>query len=270
MLLSKPVAKQARMMGQTHNSKMAPALDIVVVKDPPTATTQSQSAMKERPRHPKGHRVHPVMEIDETLQKDKYMHLMDTLTLFDVYVQPKDVEESKGGFADVTFTRLIYGYHVQVGEYRAALSLDDLLQMLYRTDVLQASMQGKVCLGYDEWINEKTNAYTSLHGMDNASNMSLLARFIIVEDPDFTFFPPFLKNTGIFFKKSTVHSYPNPMNKGIPKVLNPCIIKRKAMKGAFEYTLDLKLLLLPPEMVSINGDENKEGEGESVPSTLPL
>ena len=271
MSVLKPVAKQARLMNQVHTTKMVAPLDIVEARDPPTATSPSltqQSEMVKKKRHPKGHRVYAVAEIDETLAKDKYMHLTDSLLLSDVYLQPRDVEESKGSFADVTFTRLICGYHMQVGEYKAAVLLDDLLQMLYQCEVVTASMQGKVCLGYDEWINEKSIACAKVHGMDSANNPSILAKFLITEDPEFTFFPTFLKNVGIFFKKSTVHSYPNPQNRGMHKILNPCIIKRKS-RGMFEYTLDLKLIVLPPEMVSTKDGEEGEVE-EDVPSTLPL
>ena len=239
----------------------------------PTSSMGSSAGEKtnQTPRHPKGHKVRELSEVWESMDSQDFLHLSDTLTLMDVWVQPSSVEEAKGAFANVTFKEMVAGPHIKHRFATCKMSLDDLTKMLYLNDCIQWDMQNLGHMEYDDWLNEKTAACVKVKGMEVGSNRAKLCNFILTEDRTFTFYPPCLHlRFGIFFRKTCYHSY-----KAVgetTKMVNPSMIKCCATKGSFEYILEARIFPLPDEWfdVSNSAAAATAAAAEEFPESQPL
>ena len=249
MSVLKPAAKQPRLMGQNQVKRTeSVGLLPIVGENAPLTTTPlpSTTERKSAPAHPKGHKCKTLDEVWANMDKQKYLHLTDTLTLGDVWVQPTGATPSSTkNVADVSFLQLLASNHFKYRVATSRLSNSDLLKMLFLCDCICSQLDGCEYPVYEEWLKEKSKEAVGVLGMQDASDEANLANFIITKDKDFTFFPSSLhENFGIFFRKVCCHSY-----KGLPKdsekISNPMIIKCKADGGNFEYLLEARLFLLP-------------------------
>lgn len=252
-------AKQPRLMGQNQ----VKATTTLEEKDLHTATTPSpETEAAKTPNHPKGHKVRELEEIWKTMDASSFLHLTDTATLNDVWVQPKSVEPTTGMYATVHFVQIVAAPHIKYREAATKMAVEDLLKMLYLNDCLQCDVQSQPRLGYDEWLAEKTATFIKKHGVDDSTNKAKLCQFVITEDPDYSFYPQCFKNSmGVFFRKICYHSYKSEGN-NLSKIINPSMMKCCASRGKFEYMLEARFFPLP--------DEWWKSEDETVPSTQPL
>jgi len=250
MSVLKPVNKQPRLPGAPAQStlKRTESVDLSTRAGSeesahPTSSSPATSETatgKKMENHPKGHKVRELSEVWETMDKQGYLRLTDTLTLGDVWVQPKSVNED-----GVTFLQIVFGPNIKYREAVSKMSPDDLLQMLYLNDSICAEMEGHVKLGFDEWISEKTAAMIRAHGVDDATKRMKLANFVLTEDETFSFFPAACSNTVcMFFRKICCHSYKDKSEN--PKMKNPMMVKCPT-RGKFEFMIEAKLMLCPPE-----------------------
>lgn len=248
----RPANKQPRLAGPQVKKmeSVPPHPDTSEGKDLPTAFSQTQGisssdpvTMKKTENHPRGHKVRDLDEVWKMMDAQGYLRLTDTLTLGDVWVQPKSIGED--GVA--TFAEIVVAPNIKIREASARISADDLLQMLYLNDCLICDMEGQTRLGFDEWLSEKAQAMMKVHGMDDATNRIKIANFILTEDANFTFYPPSCRNVvSMFFRKTCYHSYQHPTNKTNPKVRNPSMMKRPT-RGKFEFVIEARMFVIPEE-----------------------
>ena len=266
----KPPMKQSRAPQQTQVTRTE-SVDLstslgstaAVVEEERDRRTAVPLSKSNTPNHPKGHKVKNLKDVWEAMDQNAFLHLCDTLTLGDVWVQPVGVVPSTGGYAMVTFKQLVFGYHIKGREATTKMSTDDLLKMLYLNDCIQWDMQGLMRLSFEDWLNEKSSACVKVKGIDDVSNRAKLANFIICEDREFTFYPTFLKSCcGVFFRKICCHSYKTPVGEHDDKLCNPSMIKCCATRGKFEYCLEARVFPLP--------DGYFNPKPAEVPSTQPL
>ena len=250
MSVLKPVAKQPRLMGQSQVKRTESVGLLPTVEESahlsttplPATTTEKKTAQA----HPKGHKCRTLQEVWDNMDKQKYLHLTDTLTLGDVWVQPMVAYPSATkNVADVSFLQILASNHFKYRTASSRLSNSDLMKMLYLADCICHDLMDMERPLYEEWVRGKSKEAVGVLGIQDASDEANLANFIITKDKDFTFFPASLnENFGIFFRKVCCHSY-----KGLPagstKISNPMIIKCKAESGNFEYLLEARLFLLP-------------------------
>lgn len=208
---------------------------------PVTSTTE----MSKTPTHPKGHKVRVLNEVWENMDKQAYLHLTDTLTLMDVWVQPMEVETNAGTVATVKLREVVMAPHLKYRDTSCKMSTDDLLKMLYLNDSMQYQMQGFAEPSYEEWLNEKTSKAVKVLGVDCVSNRGQLCNYIIRDDKEFSFYPTYLHGLfGVFFRKICYHSYKNGM--GGAKMINPSMIKCSAGgRSKFEYVIEARIFSLP-------------------------
>lgn len=227
---------------------------------PQISSTASSTMTSEK--HPKGHKVRELADVWKTMDSQDFLHLTDTLTLNDVWVQPLTVEPAKGAFATVTFKQIVAGPHLKYRDAKCRISLDDLSKMLYLNDCLQYSMQNVDQPLYEDWLNEKSANCVKMKGMEEGSNRAKLCHFIINEDRDFTFYPAYLHgHWGMFFRKICYHSY-SEKEDGKTKLINPSMMKCSATKGSFEYILEARIFPLPENWF--------DAITELLPETAPM
>lgn len=250
MSVLKPVNKQPRLPGAAaaqSTLKRTESVDLSTRAESaasarPTSSSQAPPAETEKKmdNHPKGHKVRELSEVWSTMDKQGYLRLTDTLTLGDVWVQPKSVNEE-----GVTFLQIVFGPNIKCREAVTKMAPDDLLQMLYLNDTICADVDGHVKLGFDEWISEKTAAMIRVHGVDDATKRMKLANFILTEDETFSFFPSACSNTvSIVFRKICCHSYKDAS--GAAKIKNGMMVKCPT-RGKFEFMIEAKMIVTPPE-----------------------
>ena len=270
----KPPMKQPRTLNQSQVTRTE-SVDLQTSLGTSSAAeeernphTSSQPSKTNLPSHPKGHKVKLLSEVWKTMDSQSFLHLTDSQTLGDVWVQPVGVEPSTGAYVTVHFKQIVFGYHIKSRIASSKMSSDDLLKMLYLNDCLQWDMQGLIRLGFDDWLNEKSAACVKVKGLDEGSNRAKLCNFIITEDRDFTFYPQFLKNCcGLFFRKICCHSYKTPVGEHDDKLDNPSMIKCCATRGKFEYVLEARVFPLPDKWFSTKPEEQATLE---VPATQPM
>lgn len=237
-------------------------------KDLPTASTDV--VRKDvPPPHPQGHKCRDIAEVWKTMDSQPFLHLSDTLTLADLWVQPLSVEPSTTTTTTVTFLEILASPYMHMRKASTKVSVDDLLQMLYLNDCIQADAQGIVRLDFPEWLSEKTSLFVKAKGVENATNRSRLADFIIKEDKEFGFYPEkCVKNCGVFFRKICYHEYTNV--KGV--ISNPSMILRSsAPRGKFEYILEARIFPLPDNWwIYVEECTKEENKSEEVPETQPM
>jgi len=224
---------------------------------PPLTTPVRKTAT---PAHPKGHKVHELKEVWDIMDSQAFLHLTDTVALSDVWVQPKAVEAAPGMYTTVTFLQIVIAPHIKRREATCKMAVDDLLQMLYLNDCVLQSLKGPAMFSFDEWLAEKTAAFVKKCGVSDSTNRSKLCNFIIVDDKEFTFYPAFIKNVGVFFRKICYHSYKDPSLSPEMKMSNPSMIRCKASRGKFEFMVEARILPLPT---------NWWDDVEIVPATQP-
>lgn len=255
MSVLKPVNKRPRPTAQPQQSALTRTESIGVIPSTPdmlaesalptTSLPTSTTTTKALPTHPKGHKVHTTKEIWETMDKQSFLHLTDTLTLSDVWVMPLSCEAGRGSIVTVKLLQVLLAPHIKKREAECKMSTDDLLKMLYLCDAMQERLQIGDCTPFEEWLNDKTADCVKVKGADEGTNRAILCNFIMNEDRKFTFYPTFLKgNVGIFFRKICYHSYKDEKEEGM-KLDNPSIMKCCATKGKFEYVIESKLVPLP-------------------------
>lgn len=202
-------------------------------------------------KHPKGHKVRKLEEVWKVMDSQDFLHLTDTLTLGDVWVQPTGVESSRGNYATISFKQIVAAPHIKFRDASCKMSLDDLTKMLYLNDCIQWDIQNVEHLSFEDWLNDKTSVCVKAKGVEKGTDRSALCHFIITEDRGFSFYPAFLHGScGIFFRKICYHSYGNEdvENKSIEtdvKLENPSMIKCKGAKGTFEYIIEARIFPLP-------------------------
>lgn len=195
-------------------------------------------------KHPRGHKVRELAEVWKVMDSQDFLHLTDTLTLGDVWVQPTGVVSSKGAFATVSFKQIVAGPHIKSRDASCKMSLDDLTKMLYLNDCVQWDLQNAEHLSFEDWLKEKSSICVKAKGMEEGSDRAKLCHFIITEDRDFGFYPSCLNGrSGIFFRKICYHSYKN--GKDEIKLDNPSMMKCKGTKGTFEYIIEARIFPLP-------------------------
>lgn len=274
MSVSKP-AKQPRLMGQSE-VKRTESVDLAShsqamqeARDPLTSSTAAlpqSTAMRTRsqaPTHPKGHKVRNLNDVWANMDGQSFLHLTDTLTLGDVWVQPKFVNSVNATTAEVTFVEMVNALHIKCREATTKISVDDLCKMLYLNDCLQHDAQGIARMSYDDWIAEKTACFIRQHGVEDSTNRSKICNFVITEDREYTFYPTYFKTlVGVFFRKICVHSYKT--GEGVAKISNPSMIKCCAKGGKFEYILEARYIPLPEEWWKLINEEADTPEAQPI------
>ena len=255
MSVSKPLLKKPRMeatpatLTRSESKNLADTME--EEKSHPTFARPSTTPIESKtgttnqtPAHPKGHKVRTLAEVWKNMDQQTFLHLSDTLTLGDVWVQPTSVEPLSGAYANVTFRQMVAAPHIKYRDAISRMSTDDLLKILYLNETIQWDMQGVEHIPFEDWVNEKTAACVKVKGVDEGTNRAKLCNFLITEDKEFTFYPTFLRgNFGIFFRKICYHSYKSD-NKG-SKLVNPSMIKCCETRGKFEYVLEARIFPLP-------------------------
>lgn len=256
-----PAAKQPRMMKKqaptpiTRTESVAIPLTQDTMEEEsdhhtaslPTSSTESKMNMMTA-RHPKGHKVRSLNGVWTSMDSQDFLHLTDTVTLGDVWVQPTSVEPIKGLYAKVAMKEIIVAPEIFTRDTECKMSLDDLLKILYLNECINWDMRGLVHLSYDEWLKAKSAACVTRVGMEEATNRAKLCDFIIQHDSEFTFYPPYLNGKfGIFFRKICYHEYTSEMgdDESLNKFDNPSMVKCCASKGTFEYIFEARLFPLP-------------------------
>lgn len=201
--------------------------------------TQEKKAL-----HPKGHKAKELKDVWESMDSQAFLHLTDTLTLGDVWVQPMGATPDRGNVAIVTMKQLVNAPHIKHRTTSCKMSCDDLIQMLYLCDCLSWELQNMDHVAFDDWLNIKSAQCVKAKGVDEATNRAKLANFILTQDDEFTFYPSYLHNNfGIFFRRICYHSYKTDSE--VVKINNPGMIKCKATKGQFEYMIEARILPVP-------------------------
>lgn len=252
-------AKQPRLIGQsvvtrTESVDMTQTSSAVHQpteegKDHPTTSqtpAPNEVMRKTAPMHPKGHKVRDLKEVWDAMDKQAFLHLTDSLILGDVWVQPKSCEPATGGYVLVNFIQMIDAPKLKSREALSKMSIDDLLKLLYLASCLVKDLNGDARLSYDAWLADKTAAFIKKEGVSEAGNRGKLCNFILVDDPDFSFYPVGLNHTGIFARKICYHSY-RCEDDDMTKYENPGMLKCCATRGKFEYVFEVRLFVLPPE-----------------------
>lgn len=197
-------------------------------------------------KHPKGHRVSQLQKIWSTMDNKDFLHLTDTLTLNDVWVQPIHVEESKGAYTSASFREIVAGPNIKQRIAIHKTSTEDLLKMLYLCSCLQYDMQNVERPSFEDWLNEMTAACVKEFGLTQGSNGGILCDYIINTYREFTFYPMMLANRfGIFFRKICYHSYKPRDGEECKKFKNMSMIKCGSSKGKFDYVIEAKIFSLP-------------------------
>ena len=280
MSLSKPVMKQPR----TQQKALPTTLQRAESADTVTEEERTRRIATRRPisspipqttgeadqgmRHPRGHKVRELAEVWKVMDSQDFLHLTDTLTLGDVWVQPTAVLSSKGAFATVSFKQMVAGPHIKFRDASCKMSLDDLTKMLYLNDCVQWDLQNLAHLSFEDWMKEKSSICVKAKGMEEGSDRAKLCHFIITEDREFTFYPSFLHScNGIFFRKICYHSYKN--GEDTLKIDNPSMMKCKGTKGTFEYIIEARVFPLPDEWFVYANPCATSTVDRGVPSEMP-
>lgn len=251
-------------------------------KDPLTASNlQTQEMMdpsKKKDLHPKGHKVQDLAEVWNTMDKQDFLRITDTLTLGDVWVQPISCIPVKGDFCKVTLREIVYAPHIKSRIATCKMSNDDMLKILFLNDKFLGELQGLDVFTYDDWLNEKAAKCIKAKGRDEVSDHAKIANFILTEDKEFTFYPRFPRgaNFGMFFRKICYHSYKTNGSTAISeqkgtKLINPSMLKCGATaKRKFEYIIEARMFPLPDQWFD-DVKEFTDGDGDDeVPESQAL
>ena len=247
-------AKQPHMENQsqvmrTESVCLQDSIQSAEVRDLPTSTLpMTETTQKEKPSHPKGHKVREMKDIWAMMDKHPFLHLTDSLTLGDIWVQPRSVDETSVSYgnASVEFLEMIYAPHLKYRMAYTKISIDDLLHMLYLGDKLMWIAENHEICDFDAWLSYKTAEFIKVYGVGESSNRAKLCNFVMKEDKEYSFYPRYLQNNvGLFFRKICYHSYKGEGEE--KKYVNPAMIKCCGGRSKFEYMLEGRYIPLPQD-----------------------
>lgn len=256
MSVLRPAAKIQKLETQTpirRTESVDLSVSVAEAKDhrtvsPLTQTTKEMKIPSQTPTHPKGHKVRNVCDVWTNMDSQSFLHLSDTLTLGDVWIQPISAAPERGAFVSVLMKQILYAPHIKSREATTKMSTDDLLKMLYMCDCTLWKLDGAPVIAFEEWLNEKTAMCVKVKGIEEGSDRTKLCNFILCDDPSFKF----TSTVGggrfsVWFRKICYHSYKQSEEGVSEKIINPSMIKCTATKGSFEYILEARLLEFPVE-----------------------
>lgn len=218
----------------------------------------SGEEVKKRETHPKGHRVHTTAEVWASMDNQPFLRVSDTALLNDVWCIPTSVESSTSLYANVQLLQILVAPNMKTRYVQTKMAIDDVMKMLYLTDLTFWRMQGAEVLSYEDWINDKTSVCIKAKGVSVGSNRAELCNFIISEDPNFSFVPAFLNGTvAMCFRKITYHSYKFAVPGAGLKYKNPGMEKSTGSKSKFDYIIEARLLPVPEGIFGTNTEEQK-------------
>ena len=251
MSVSRPPAKQAKVMGQSMvtRTESVASLDHLAHEEGsslPISTLPDSTDSTKKQRHPKGHKVRDLSEVWKSLDDESYLRLTDTLVLGDVWFLPIKVEPLTTLSCNVTFLELVDSVHMKVRKATHKMSVDDICKVLYLKDRVCWTLQGQDWLTFEDWLSENTANFIKANGVGESTNRAKLCDYLLNEDhiSHFTFSVPSVENCLMFFRKTCVHSY---KSENTEKVDNPAMIKCKASKSDFEYIFEFRLIPVPVE-----------------------
>lgn len=222
--------------------------------DPPASsemtamtTEASATAASRAPPHPKGHRVRSLIELRDAIDKSEYIKFCDALPMKDVWYQPKDVEVSTGQWVSCTFTELVFAANLKVREITTKAPVEDILRMCYLADMIRCEAVGHPAPSYGGWFALKAADYIKAsEDPAGGQNQSTVCKYVLRNDPNFTFALANAVNLNVFFRKVGYYSYSTGV-KGEVKTKNPNMMKAKTTKGKTDYVIESRIFLIPNE-----------------------
>ena len=216
------------------------------------------------PKHPKGHRVANVEELTRLLDKTSYLALCDTMRFTDVWYQPAAVEVDtlRGTVVATTFRELVNGAHMRMRLVRKDVTTEDLLRMLYLSEVLAKADTPD----FETWVIKCRAHFIEENGAASSSDAHLVNSMLTSQL--YSFLPDaFGGRYEIFFRKVTVHSYKDENGRMTRfEEPNPMMIRSiKSAKTGFEYNIEAKLVLVPEGWVYT---DIRASGGEECPNGL--
>ena len=252
--MSKP-AKQPRMLGQSQVTRtesvpfLPEATSSPAEKDRPTSShplAQVETMKDQAPKHPKGHKTTDLSTIWKMMDKQEYLRITETYAVNDVWCQPKSIAAAlSANSVSVLMRQIVDAPHIKSRTCATKMSVDDLLRMMYLNESVQWAIQGPAKYSYDEWLADKSAAYIKKYGVDRTSDRVGLCAFVLTEDREFSFYPPSLRNVGVFLRKICYHSYKEEGDKD--KIGNPSMMKCASARGTFDYIFEARMFPLPDE-----------------------
>ena len=232
--------------------------------------TTTATELRKLPSHPAGHRVRDLEDVWSSFgNEENFLKMCESGNLSDVWIQLRTIHKTDTYYPTVEVLCAIFGSQVYFNIMKTRMSIADIANLLYLNDCLQCYLQGVPPPTFDDWFTDKTVKYINATGdLDGSVNKSLIYNFVVQDDRDFTFYPRFLHNVGIFFRKTTVHGYKNkgkPIETETEGMPNRSITIEHATRGKFEYEIEGRIFILPDEWwVKVEGLE------EDVPASQPI
>ena len=161
-----------------------------------------------------------------------------------------------------TFRELVNGAHMSMRLVRKDVTTEDLLRMLYLSEVLAKADTPD----FETWVIKCRAHFIEENGAASSSDAHLVNSMLTSQL--YSFLPDaFGGRYEIFFRKVTVHSYKDENGRMTKfEEPNPMMIRSiKSAKTGFEYNIEAKLVLVPEGWVYT---DIRASGGEECPNGL--
>ena len=216
-----------------------------VPSDSQTPAPQEEKSQSTGSRHPLGHKVKQLVDILVNCRKNKFLPMGDSVYGSDVWYQPREVVsvEEKGGLL-VSFEEFINGDEVCHFNQNYLIYPDDLLKMIYlceRADNVYYNIESD---SFDLWLVHKCSDLMSVDKTLDMNDHGKIAKLLLEKKKENTFVIGRGSFMECYFQKRCKHKYQGCDE----KFANPNVVACKALKGKFEYVIELRLFLTSPEI----------------------
>ncbi|MBO7209395.1 MAG: hypothetical protein J6V44_00075 [Methanobrevibacter sp.] len=206
---------------------------------------QEGSVPRTSTRHPNGHKVKEFKEVEAALYKTEYLPLSDSTLCGDVWFQPHSIQQEDTSILKCVFEELVDAHDMHVAMHQFSVSADDLLKMLYLTEMIVNDYYASPREEYEDWfIGKFTEALKEDRSLDMANHGALATRIM----KNFSFEIGKGTHFEVYFQKKCVHVYNNAPE--VKKNFN-CVFC-KALRGKFEYIIEARIFVLNEDIHASN------------------
>ena len=188
-------------------------------------------------RHPNGHKVKNYKEVESALHKTAYLPMSDSALCGDVWFQPHIIQEEDATVLKCIFEELVDTRDLYASLHEYSVSADDLLKMLYLTEMIMNDYYSTPREEYEDWfIGKFTEALKEDRTLDMSNRGAVAARIM----KTFSFEIGKGTHFEVYFQKKCVHEY---VDAPIEKKNYNCIFC-KALRGKFEYVIEARIFVI--------------------------
>ena len=219
---------------------------------------QAENPSAKESKESDGHKHKAMCDVLNACHKTKFIPIADGLFTSNVYFQPLEVVEVKRSWIDVKMREVFVGGGVMESSepHVYAMEADDLLRMLYLSEMMNSDHIGVRRVTFEQWALDVFSKVLAEDSHTDYSERGKIAAYAMTHCE-----PPCLGSGGhiqFFFQKRCIYDFDDVSTNVVMRGENLMGVKTKSTRGKFEYMIEMHVISIP------FNDEKAEAENDEI------